>query len=71
MCEFEVILDGEVIAHKVIKAKEKNGKVIMADTKGEVTKVEGVRIVGVDTIMTELTLQRVERGAKPSNHFRV
>lgn len=58
MCEFTVLLDDEVVAEKVIKAKLKDGAVIMADTAGKITKIENVCIQKVDTIMTELVLKR-------------
>lgn len=58
MCEFTVLLDDEVVAEKVIKAKLKDGAVIMADTAGKITKIENVYIQKVDTIMTELVLKR-------------
>lgn len=58
MCEFTVMLDDEVVAEKVIKAKLKDGAVIMADTMGNVTKIENAYIQKVDTIMTEMVLKR-------------
>lgn len=58
MCEFTVMLDDEVVAERVIKAKLKDGVVIMADTMGNVTKIENAYIQKVDTIMTELVLKR-------------
>lgn len=58
MCEFTVILDDEVVAEKVIKAKLKDGAVIMADTMGNITKIENAYIQKVDTIMTEMVLKR-------------
>jgi predicted RNA-binding protein len=60
MCEFTVILESSkgrrVVAKNVIKAKTKEGKVVLLDSTGGVTKIEGVAILTVDTLMTELIL---------------
>ena len=67
MCEFVVYLEEngskerEVVARKIIKAKKRNdGKTILMDASGNVTPVEHVSIVVVDTLMQELILRRGE-----------
>jgi predicted RNA-binding protein len=63
MCEFIVFLEenGEKrnIAENVVKAKRKEGKVIMTNASGIIKKVEGATIEVVDTLMQELVLKRV------------
>ncbi len=56
MCEFTVYYEGEVVARKIIKAKTKDGAVLMADTAGKAVRIENAAIYNVDTIMAELTL---------------
>ena len=59
MCEFTVLVDGEKVAERVIKAMVKDdGTVVMSDIAGHMTRVEDARIRKVDTIMTELILER-------------
>ena len=58
MCEFTVLLDGEKVAERVIKAMVKDdGTVVMSDVAGNVTRVGNASIKKVDTIMTELILK--------------
>jgi len=58
MCEFTVMLSGEVVARKIIKTKIKGNTLIMADVSGKTTSLENVSIVNVDTIMTEMILEK-------------
>ena len=59
MCEFTVLVDGEKVAERVIKAMVKDdGTVVMSDVAGNITRVENASIKKVDTIMTELILKR-------------
>jgi predicted RNA-binding protein len=58
MCEFTVMMDDEVVARKVIKAKERDGCVVMADTAGKVLRIDGAHILNVDTIMAEMVLSK-------------
>ena len=61
MCEFTVYLDGHedsnIVTTSVIKSIEKQDYVALMDTSGKVTKVQGARIVKVDTLMGELMLR--------------
>jgi predicted RNA-binding protein len=61
MCEFTVILETDhgkkVVAKNIVKAKTKDGKVVLMDSLGAITKVEGAVILTVDTLMTELILR--------------
>ena len=64
MCEFVVYLEEngskerEVVARKIIKAKKKDGKIVLMDASGNVTSVEHVSIEVVDTLMQELILRK-------------
>ncbi|MCK4435273.1 CooT family nickel-binding protein [Candidatus Bathyarchaeota archaeon] len=69
MCEFDVYLEEngseerEVVARKIIKAKKKkDGKTVLMDASGNVTPVEHVSIVVVDTLMQELILRKERDG---------
>lgn len=61
MCEFTVLLDDgkekKQIAKGVVKAKVKDGKIVLMDTSGGVTKVEDAVIMVVDTMMAEMVLR--------------
>lgn len=61
MCEFTVILETDqgkqVVAKNIVKAKTKDGKIVLMDSLGAITKVEGAFILTVDTLMTELILR--------------
>ncbi|MDD1771462.1 MAG: CooT family nickel-binding protein [Methanomassiliicoccales archaeon] len=63
MCEFTVLLDNgkekKQVAKNVVKAKIKDGKVVLMDTMGGVTKIEGAIITVVDTMMAEMVLFKV------------
>ena len=63
MCEFTVLLDNgkekKQVAKNVVKAKIKDGKVVLMDTMGGVTKIEGATITVVDTMMAEMVLFKV------------
>ena len=58
MCEFKVILDGEVVAEDVIYAREEGSAILLRSIIGEVKKVENCRIVEVDTVHEKLVLTR-------------
>lgn len=69
MCEFDVYLEENgskervVVARKIIKAKKKkDGKTVLMDASGNVTPVEHVSIVVVDTLMQELVLRKERDG---------
>jgi len=63
MCEFTVFLEenGEKkkIADNVVKAKRREGKVVLTNASGTISKVDGVTIEVVDTLMQELVLKKV------------
>jgi hypothetical protein len=60
VCEFTVLLDDgkekKQVAKNVVKAKIKDGKAVLMDTVGGVTKVENATITVVDTMMVEMVL---------------
>ncbi|MCK9632370.1 MAG: CooT family nickel-binding protein [Methanoregula sp.] len=62
MCEFTVILEesGEKkkIAENVVKARRKEGIVVLTNASGSLSKVEGATIEVVDTLMQELVLKK-------------
>ncbi|PKG32051.1 CooT family nickel-binding protein [Methanoregula sp.] len=62
MCEFTVFLEenGEKkeIASNVVKAKRKDGKVILTDASGSLKKIDKATIEVVDTLMQELVLKK-------------
>jgi hypothetical protein len=62
MCEFKVYMEESEkrteIAKNVIKAKLKDGKVVLMGSAGDITKVDGARILVVDTLMQELILEK-------------
>jgi predicted RNA-binding protein len=64
MCEFTVYFDGHedsnIVATSVIKTAVKPGYIVLMDTAGRITKVPNAKITKVDTIMTELILDRCE-----------
>lgn len=64
MCEFTVFLEenGERknIAENIVKAKRREGKVILTNASGTISKVEGATIEVVDTLMQQLILKKVE-----------
>jgi hypothetical protein len=63
MCEFTVLLDDgkekRQVAKNVVKAKVKDGKIVLMDTMGGVTKIESAVITVVDTMMAEMVLLHV------------
>ncbi|MDW5563460.1 MAG: CooT family nickel-binding protein [Methanomassiliicoccus sp.] len=60
MCEFTVLLDSgkdrKEVARNIIKAKIKDGKVVLMDIKGKITKIDGGVITTVDTMMAEMII---------------
>lgn len=63
MCDFTVYLeeneDRKVVARDIIKAKRKEGSVLLMDALGEITKIESASIEVVDTMMQEMVLKKV------------
>jgi len=58
MCEFKVILDGRVVAEDIIYAREEGSSVILRSIIGEEKRVEGCRIIEVDSAHEKLVLAK-------------
>lgn len=62
MCDFIVYLEdnGErkAVAKDILKARKKDGNVILMDAMGNITKVEDANIEVVDTLMQEMILKK-------------
>ena len=58
MCEFKVILDGRVVAEDIIYAREEGSSVILRSVIGEEKRVEGCRIIEVDSAHEKLVLAK-------------
>lgn len=60
MCEFKVYLEEseqkKEITKNIVKAKLKDGKVVLMGSAGDITKVDASKILVVDTLMQELIL---------------
>jgi len=61
MCEFNVLLNGEVVFREVIYAKADENKVILKDVLGVSKILKGCRIVEVDVGSERLVLSLVEQ----------
>lgn len=62
MCEFTVILEEndekKEIGRNVVKARRKDGSVVLVDASGSRTAVDGATIEVVDTLMQQLVLKK-------------
>ncbi|WP_370572994.1 CooT family nickel-binding protein [Methanomethylovorans sp.] len=62
MCDFTVYLeddrDRKMVAKDILKARKKDGTVILMDAMGNITKVEAANIEVVDTLMQEMILKK-------------
>ncbi len=58
MCEFKVILDGRVVAEDVVYAREEGSQVVLRSVVGDEVRVDGCRIVEVDSVHERLVLAR-------------
>jgi len=58
MCEFKVILDGRVVAEDIIYAREEGSSVVLRSVIGEEKRMEGCRIIEVDSVHERLVLSR-------------
>lgn len=62
MCDFTVYLedngDKKVVAKDILKARKKDGTVILMDAMGNITKIEAANIEVVDTLMQEMILKK-------------
>jgi len=59
MCEFKVILDGEIVFKDVVYAKMESDNVIVKDVLGESREFENCKIVEVNVNSTSLKLSSV------------
>jgi len=58
VCEFKVILDGELVAEDVIYAREEGTSVIVRSIVGDERRLDGCRIIEVDSVHEKLVLTR-------------
>ena len=58
MCEFKVILDGQVVAEDVVYARDEGGAVVLRSIIGREVRVQGCRIVEVNSVRELLILAR-------------
>jgi len=58
MCEFKVILDGELVAEDVVYAREEGSSVIVRSIVGDEKRFNRCRIIEVDSIHEKLVLTR-------------
>ncbi len=58
MCEFKVVLDGRVVAEDIIYAREEGSSVVLRSVIGEEKRIEGCRIIEVDSVHEKLVLAR-------------
>ncbi len=56
MCEFNVVLNGEILFRDVVYAKTEGDKVIVKNVLGEVKKFENCQIIEVNVNTTKLFL---------------
>jgi len=58
VCEFKVLLGGQVVAEDVVYAREESGAVVLRSIIGREVRVENCRIVEVDSVRERLVLAR-------------
>jgi predicted RNA-binding protein len=56
MCEFKVIVDGEIVFKDVVYAKMESNKIILRDVLGESREFKKCKIVEIDVNSTRLVL---------------
>jgi predicted RNA-binding protein len=59
MCEFKVILDGEMVFKDAVHVKMESNNVIVRDVLGESTEFRNCKIVEVDVNSTRLVLSGI------------
>jgi predicted RNA-binding protein len=59
MCEFKVILDGEMVFKDAVHAKLKSNNVIVRDVLGESKEFKNCKIIEVDVNSTRLVLSGI------------
>ncbi len=60
MCEFDAIINGEIVFKDVIYAKAEASKVIVKDILGELREYQNCRIEEVDVNSTRLVLSTIQ-----------
>jgi len=60
MCEFTVILNGEIVFKDAIYAKIESNNVVVKDVLGESKEFKGCRIMEVDVNSTRLVLSSIK-----------
>jgi len=60
MCEFTVILDGNIVFKDAVYAKMESGNVVVKDILGESKEFKSCKIVEVDVNSTRLVLSSVK-----------
>ena len=58
MCEFRVLLEGQVVAEDVVYARDEGGAVVLRSIIGREVRVGNCRIVEVDSVRERLVLAR-------------
>ena len=61
MCEFKVIVKGEVVFRDVVYAKADGSRVIVKDILGDSREFENCRIAEVDVSTVRLVLSPIKR----------
>ena len=61
MCEFTVILDGNIAFKDAVYAKMEGGNVVVKDILGESKEFKSCKIVEVDVNSTRLVLSSINR----------
>lgn len=59
MCEFKVILDGEIVFKDAVYARTKSNNTIVRDVLGESKEFKNCKIVEVDVNSTRLVLSGI------------
>ena len=59
MCEFTVILNGQIVFKDVVYAKMENNNVIVKDILGEPKEFKNCKIIEVNVTSTRLTLANI------------
>jgi predicted RNA-binding protein len=60
LCEFNIILEGEVVFKDVVNAKAQGNKVIVKNVLGETREFNNCKITEVDVNSTRLVLTAVK-----------
>jgi len=58
MCEFKVFLEGRLVAEDVVYAREEGSSVVLRSVIGAEKRIDGCRIVEVDSVRERLVLAK-------------